>query len=293
MKLSSSIFKSLIGLILVLGTACALAQAQPSAEEGKSKTPVLTREQFDSLLAKPDKLVIIDVRRPDEVTSIGGLPVYLSIQLADLEKSLAWIPRDRKVVTVSNHAGRAGKAADLLASHGFKVAGSIGVQTYEQAGGKVAHIAAPPPPPAPGPSLALASRAAQVALDACTAKGFNVGVTVVDSAGSLKALLAKDGTSARGVQSSTNKALTALAFKDSTSRLAERAKAEPNLASAIDASPNFNVRAGGVLLKANDRIIGAVGVGGARGSENDEACALAGIDAIQKELSASVSAAGS
>lgn len=292
MKLSSA-FKSLITLVLLIGTASAMAQTQPSSQADKSKTPVLSREQFESLLAKPEKLVIIDVRRPDEVTSIGGLPVFLSIQLVDLEKSLAWIPRDRKVVTVSNHAGRAGQAADLLAAHGFKVAGRIGVQTYEEAGGKLTRITPPPAPAAPGPSLALASRAAQVALDACTAKGFNVGVTVIDSAGSPKALLAKDGTSARGVQSSTNKALTALAFKDSTSHLAERAKADSTLASAISVSPNFNVRAGGVLLKANDQVIGAVGVGGARGSENDEACALAGIEAIQKELSAAGGASGS
>jgi hypothetical protein len=36
---------------------------------------------------------IADVRRPDEVSKIGGLPVYLSIQVKGLEKSVAWIPR--------------------------------------------------------------------------------------------------------------------------------------------------------------------------------------------------------
>jgi rhodanese-related sulfurtransferase len=95
------------------------------------------------LLAKPDKVVLIDVRRPDEVAANGGFPVYLSIQLSELEKNLAWIPKDRTIVTVSNHAGRGGRAADLLASKGFKVAGTVGAQTYEQQGGKIAHIAAP------------------------------------------------------------------------------------------------------------------------------------------------------
>jgi rhodanese-related sulfurtransferase len=65
------------------------------------------------------------------------------VQAAELEKSLAWIPKDRTLVTVSNHAGRGGKAADLLASKGFKVAGTVGAQTYAQEGGKIAHIAAP------------------------------------------------------------------------------------------------------------------------------------------------------
>jgi uncharacterized protein GlcG (DUF336 family)/rhodanese-related sulfurtransferase len=277
----SSVLKMASMLILTLGATSVPAQSD------SWKTPVLTRAQLDQLLAKPEKLVIIDVRRPDELTAIGGLPVYLSIQLADLDKSLAWIPKDRKVVTISNHAGRAGKAADLLASRGFKVAGRIGVQTYEEEGGKLTKIAAPPPPPARGPSLELAAQAAQVALDACAAKGFNVGVSVIDSGGVLKVLLAKDGVSPRGVQSSTNKAVTSLTFRDATSRVAERLKTDQSLASTIAANPSFNVRAGGVLLKVNDEVIGAIGVGGAKGSENDEICANAGVEAIHPRLTTS------
>lgn len=270
--------------------ASAPATASAETQQAKPKTPVLTKAQLDALIANPDKLLFIDVRRPDEVTSIGGFPVYLSVQLSELEKSLAWIPKDRKIVTVSNHAGRAARAGDTLAAHGFKVAGSVGAETYEQEGGKIAHITAPPPPPARGPSLELASQAAQVAVDACAAKGFNVGVSVVDSAGVLKVLVAKDGTSPRGVQSSTNKAITALTFSDSTSRLGEQSKADKTLADRLATNPNFNSRAGGVLLKVNDEVIGAIGVGGARGSENDEACALAGIQAIQTRLAATASA---
>jgi rhodanese-related sulfurtransferase len=100
---------------------------------------------LDKLLAHPQDLLVIDVRRPDEVSKIGGLPVYLSIQLNELEKSLAWIPKGRTIITVSNHAKRAGTAADLLAGKGFKVAGAAGVQTYEQEGGKLTKIVAPPP----------------------------------------------------------------------------------------------------------------------------------------------------
>jgi len=136
--------KLLSALAMTLLASVALAQNTAPAKD-TAKTPVLTRAQFDQLLTKPDQLLVLDVRRPDEVSSIGGLPVYLSIQLADLEKSVAWIPKDRKIVAVSNHAGRAGKAADLLAAKGFNVVGRIGVQTYEAEGGKVAHIAVPAP----------------------------------------------------------------------------------------------------------------------------------------------------
>lgn len=141
-----------------------------------------------------------------------------------------------------------------------------------------------PVPAARGPALALALEAAQVAIETCTAKEQKIGVSVVDSAGVLKALLATDGASPRGVQSSTNKAKTALEFKAPTSQLAEQSKTDKALADKIAANPNLNARAGGVLLKVNDEVIGAIGVGGARGSEKDEECALAGIQKVQARL---------
>lgn len=134
----------LVTLGLISGHAFAQSP-NAAAPRSEAKTPVLTRAQFDTLLAKPGKLLILDIRRPDEVTKIGGFPVYLSVQLADLEQSLAWIPKDRQIVVISNHAVRAGRAGDLLTAKGFKVAGRLGVQTYEEEGGKVTHIAVPPP----------------------------------------------------------------------------------------------------------------------------------------------------
>jgi rhodanese-related sulfurtransferase len=98
---------------------------------------------LDQLLATPDKVLLIDVRRPDEISTNGGFPVYLSIQIGDLEKHLDSIPKDRLIVTVSNHAARGGKAADLLASHGFNVAGAVGAETYEKEGGTLTKIEVP------------------------------------------------------------------------------------------------------------------------------------------------------
>lgn len=129
-------------LILIGLLAIAAASAQQAAP---SKAKVLTRVELDQLLATPDKVLLIDVRRPDEISSNGGFPVYLSIQAGELEKHLADIPKDRVIVTVSNHAARGGRAADILASNGFKVAGTIGAETYESEGGKLVRVTAPPP----------------------------------------------------------------------------------------------------------------------------------------------------
>src|SRR5579862_8079867 len=134
---------------VILFTASGSAQqpsvpsTRPGTEQPQYKTKKLSRDEFDRLVAEPSRLLIIDVRRPDEVTSIGGYAVYLSIQAADIERQLAWIPRDRTIVTVSNHANRSGRVGDLLTSKGFNVAGTIGVQDYEAEGGTLKKIAPP------------------------------------------------------------------------------------------------------------------------------------------------------
>jgi len=150
-KKGSNIMRQLISAVaLALTFAAPIAYAAdppaapaPAAQTYKYKTPKLGKSQIDDLLTQPAKLLIIDVRRPDELTKIGSFPVYLSIQPDQLEKSLAYIPKDRKIITVSNHAGRAGAAADLLAAHGFKVAGAVGIENYAEEGGAVTKIAPP------------------------------------------------------------------------------------------------------------------------------------------------------
>ena len=119
--------------------------APGAGKAAPSKAKVLNRAEFDELISHPDRVLLLDLRRPDEVSTNGGFPVYLSIQIDELEKHLSEIPKDRTIVTVSNHAGRAGRAADLLKSKGFKVAGAVGAQTYESEGGKLSKIAPPKP----------------------------------------------------------------------------------------------------------------------------------------------------
>jgi len=134
-------------LIVLLAAATAVAQtggpAQPKAAPSKAK--VLNRAEFDELISHPDRVLLLDLRRPDEVSTNGGFPVYLSIQIGELEKHLSEIPKDRTIITVSNHANRASRAADLLSSKGFKVAGAVGAQTYESEGGKLSKIEPPKP----------------------------------------------------------------------------------------------------------------------------------------------------
>jgi len=135
--------KSLLAAV-ILGLAASVSGAQTPAvanapatatDAWTHKTKRLDRAAVDALLARPQKLVVIDVRRPDELTAKGSFPVYLNIQAKQLESALPYIPKDRVILTVSNHAHRAGDAGDLLTNKGFKVAGATGSEDYEAQGG--------------------------------------------------------------------------------------------------------------------------------------------------------------
>ena len=142
----------------------------------------------------------------------------------------------------------------------------------------------PPAPPARGPALDLALEAAQAALEASNAGEQKVAGSVIDSAGVLKAVLVSDGVGPRAVQNSNFKAQAALAFKEASGALAEQVKTDKTLADKVAANPAYLARAGAVLIKVNDEIVGVIGVGGARGSDKDEQYALAGLQKVQARL---------
>ncbi|HET7867578.1 MAG TPA: rhodanese-like domain-containing protein [Burkholderiaceae bacterium] len=157
--MNSSLRLGALALALSLCTPIAGAQNAPaapaSAPAWKYKTRHLGNAEIDALLATPAKLLVLDLRRPDELIKYGSFPVFLSVQAKELESHLAYLPKDRTILTVSNHAGRAGAAGDLLSARGFKVAGAAGSEDYEKAGGlAVVHIQ----PPAAAVAAASAPR---------------------------------------------------------------------------------------------------------------------------------------
>lgn len=145
MKILKSILFAAASLLSVAAIA---QQAAPQPQPWTYQTKQLNRAEIDTLLAQPDKVVVLDVRRPDELISKGSFPVFLNIQTKEVENYLAYIPRDRVIVTVSNRAHRAGAIGDLLSAKGFKVAGAAGTLDYEAQGGKIARIQPPVPQPA-------------------------------------------------------------------------------------------------------------------------------------------------
>jgi len=103
-------------------------------------------------------------------------------------------------------------------------------------------------------------------------------IAVLDSGGFLIALAREDGTSNLRPEIAQGKARGAIAMGLGSRALYERAKIEPFFVQAMNAlsAGSLVPVAGGVLIKNEGAILGALGITG-DSSDNDEACAIASI----------------
>ena len=123
-------------------------------------------------------------------------------------------------------------------------------------------------------------------LDAALAKGIEkklkpLVVTVLDARGCVKISAAQDGTSLLRGEIAHGKAYGALAMGMGSRALFQRAQEQPYFIGAVNtlAQGRMVPVPGGVLiLDDNGTLLGAVGVSGDT-SDNDEICAIAGIEA--------------
>ena len=121
-------------------------------------------------------------------------------------------------------------------------------------------------------SLTQANALASAAIQACSAKNYQVSVTVVDRAGVVKAVQRTDNAGPHTVKASEMKAFTALSTKNASGKVMESAQSNAGAQNMRDV-PGFLLLAGGLPVKEGDEVIGAIGIGGAPGGQLDEACA--------------------
>ena len=117
-------------------------------------------------------------------------------------------------------------------------------------------------------------------LEKCRADNYRVSVHVLDVDGQVKASARDDGSSEVNYEVSRRKAYTVLTYKRPSS---EMEKAMANMSAGRIIPDTFMV-GGGVPVKVGNDTIGAIGVGGAPGSDKDEACAAAGLAKIADKL---------
>jgi uncharacterized protein GlcG (DUF336 family) len=131
----------------------------------------------------------------------------------------------------------------------------------------------------------LTLAAARKILDAALAKGLEkklkpLAVTVLDARGCVKISAAQDGTSLLRSEIAHGKAYGALALGMGSRALFQRAQEQAYFVGAVNtlAQGRMVPVPGGVLIQDGGVLLGAVGISGDT-SDNDEACAIAGIDA--------------
>lgn len=127
----------------------------------------------------------------------------------------------------------------------------------------------------------LAHDIVAAAVDACRAKGYQVTAVVVDRNGIVQAVLRDVYASRFTLQIAEQKAnATILSGLPSADFLHNRA----DIRMEMNQVDGILMLVGGVPIEAAGSILGAVGVSGAPGGEQDALCARAAVDAVRERL---------
>ncbi|VVO86278.1 hypothetical protein PS876_02772 [Pseudomonas fluorescens] len=120
--------------------------------------------------------------------------------------------------------------------------------------------------------LKTARLLADTAMSSCTGT-----VSVLDRGGNVLVTLRGDGVGPHNTAASQRKAYTALSTKTPTRLFAERARSNPETVN-LNTLDELLLLGGGIPLFAGDELVGAMGVAGSGGGEQDENCATRAAD---------------
>ena len=129
-------------------------------------------------------------------------------------------------------------------------------------------------------SLDTALRIGKAAIEKCRKEGVQITVTVVDRGGDAQVVLRDTLAMDVSIPISMKKAYTAMEFNSPTSAMEDRFKG----AYSVPKIDVLVISAGGIPINIAGNIMGGIGVSGAPSGLTDEACAKAGLAAVQDDL---------
>jgi uncharacterized protein GlcG (DUF336 family) len=135
----------------------------------------------------------------------------------------------------------------------------------------------------PDVSYDMALVMATTAIEQCRSRGFAVGVSVVDRGGHVLVTLRDHAAAHHTVELAQRKAYTSRVFRQTTRAFSQRLIDNP-ISAGLGTTSGVVASLGGLPIKVGDQTVGGIGVSGAPGGENDEACAEAGIDKVADRL---------
>ena len=133
-------------------------------------------------------------------------------------------------------------------------------------------------------SLPLALAIAQGALGCAGEHGWHVSITMVDQAGQDMLFLRDPAAAPHTVENSRRKAYTARTTKMTSAAFADLWWKQDHTRVPQATLPGMIALAGGVPVKAGEDTIGAIGISGSPGGENDELCAKQALDGVAARL---------
>jgi len=129
----------------------------------------------------------------------------------------------------------------------------------------------------------ISSELAQKMVNEALAKARELGVTenvaILDDGGNLKAFSRMDGASIPTIEIAQKKAYTAL-FGVSTQDFFDFIKGDPSLLAGIPTLARVAAWGGGLPIKVNGEVVGAIGLSGAPTVQNDIDCARAALAVV-------------
>lgn len=130
-------------------------------------------------------------------------------------------------------------------------------------------------------SLDMARQIAATTITACRKDGYQISVVVTDRSGEPLVVMRDVYSNRYFTQLAQGKANAVIMANISS---AELRRNRADMVNELSLLEGVMVLAGGLPVRAAGSLVGAVGVSGAPGGELDEACARAGVEAVQEEL---------
>jgi uncharacterized protein GlcG (DUF336 family) len=132
-------------------------------------------------------------------------------------------------------------------------------------------------------SPAVALELAQATLEACRGAGYQVSVAVVDRLGITQVILRDRYAGPHTPETARRKAWTAVSFRTDTLEMTRLTQAGQEQSGVRQVTGALLI-GGGVPVEAAGSLVGGIGVSGAPGGPADDACARAGIEAIEDKI---------
>ena len=130
-------------------------------------------------------------------------------------------------------------------------------------------------------TLAMAQAIANGAMESCKSMGYRVSVAVVNRDGLPIVMLRGDGAGLHTPEGAERKAYTARTFRAPSADFLKRMERDP-AAHASETYSHVLALPGGLPIKVGDDVVGAVGVSGSPGKDDD--CGQAGINKVADQL---------